>query len=70
MSIKMTKFYEKTKIRDYKLIFFIVNARIKTCGCGGMADTHGSGPCEETHAGSTPVNRTIICSGSLASLFK
>ena len=28
------------------------------CGCGEMADTHGSGPCEETHAGSTPVNRT------------
>lgn len=23
-----------------------------------MADTHGSGPCEETRAGSTPVIRT------------
>lgn len=37
-----------------------------------MADTHGSGPCEETRAGSTPVIRTkqkFVAQGSYEFLF-
>ena len=42
------------------LFFFLLNYTYILCGRCEMADTHGSGPCEETRAGSTPVVRTKL----------